>query len=60
LNSDLVGKFINIASRTAGCSQKFDVKLADGVSNLEQWRIPGRCQLDYRALWSWISKVYVA
>ena len=36
VNSDLVGKFINIASRTAGfIHKKFDGKLADGVANLE-------------------------
>jgi len=36
VNSDLVGKFINIASRTAGFIHKnFDGKLADGVANLE-------------------------
>jgi len=36
VNSDLVGKFINIASRTAGFIHKnFDSKLADGVANLE-------------------------
>jgi methionyl-tRNA synthetase len=35
VNSDLVGKFINIASRTAGfIHKKFDGKLADGVANL--------------------------
>ena len=36
VNSDLVGKFINIASRTAGFIHKnFEGKLADGVANLE-------------------------
>src|SRR3569833_523929 len=36
VNSDLVGKFINIASRTAGFIHKnFDGKLADGVANIE-------------------------
>jgi methionyl-tRNA synthetase len=35
VNSDLVGKFINIASRTAGFIHKnFDGQLADGVANL--------------------------
>ncbi len=35
VNSDLVGKFINIASRTAGFIHKnFDGALADGVANL--------------------------
>jgi methionyl-tRNA synthetase len=35
VNSDLVGKFINIASRTAGfIHKKFDGKLADGVANI--------------------------
>jgi methionyl-tRNA synthetase len=36
VNSDLVGKFINIASRTAGFIHKqFDGKLAEGVANIE-------------------------
>ncbi|WP_018078923.1 methionine--tRNA ligase [Thiobacillus denitrificans] len=36
VNSDLVGKFINIASRTAGFIHKnFGGKLADGVANIE-------------------------
>ncbi len=36
VNSDLVGKFINIASRTAGFIHKnFEGKLAEGVANLE-------------------------
>jgi methionyl-tRNA synthetase len=36
VNSDLVGKFINIASRTAGFIHKnFDGRLAEGVANLE-------------------------
>ena len=36
VNSDLVGKFINIASRTAGfIYKKFDGKLAEAVVNLE-------------------------
>ncbi len=36
VNADLVGKFINIASRTAGFIHKqFDGKLAEGVANIE-------------------------
>ncbi len=36
VNSDLVGKFINIASRTAGFIHKnFEGKLAEGVANIE-------------------------
>ncbi len=36
VNSDLVGKFINIASRTAGFIHKnFEGRLAEGVANLE-------------------------
>ena len=36
VNSDLVGKFINIASRTAGfITKRFDGRLADGVANIE-------------------------
>ena len=36
VNSDLVGKFINIASRCAGfIHRKFDGKLAEGVANIE-------------------------
>jgi methionyl-tRNA synthetase len=36
VNSDLVGKFINIASRTAGFIHKqFDGRLAEGVANIE-------------------------
>ena len=36
VNSDLVGKFINIASRCAGfIHKKFDGKLAEGVANIE-------------------------
>jgi methionyl-tRNA synthetase len=36
VNSDLIGKFINIASRTAGFIHKnFAGKLAEGVANLE-------------------------
>jgi len=36
VNSDLVGKFINIASRTAGFIHKnFDGRLAEGIANIE-------------------------
>ncbi|RQW29524.1 methionine--tRNA ligase [Rhodobacteraceae bacterium CH30] len=36
VNSDLVGKFVNIASRAAGfIAKRFDGKLADGISDLK-------------------------
>ncbi|MCG8995441.1 methionine--tRNA ligase [Laribacter hongkongensis] len=36
VNSDLVGKFVNIASRAAGfVTKRFDGRLADGVSDVE-------------------------